>query len=64
MNQSIPYYLNLFNSLNGFVNKVKTGGRIILYSFRVLFPGGEYSDQYFYVAKLFYIWSLKVKYKK
>jgi len=25
----------------------------------VLFPGGESSDEYFYVAKLFYTWSLK-----
>jgi gamma-glutamyl hydrolase len=25
----------------------------------VLFPGGDFSDEYLYVAKLFYIWSLK-----
>lgn len=31
--------------------------------FRVLFPGGDSSDEYLYVAKLFYIWSLKVKRK-
>jgi hypothetical protein len=42
MNQTIDYYLHLFNSLNG-----------------VLFPGGDSSDEYYYVAKLFYMWSLK-----
>lgn len=32
--------------------------------FRVLFPGGDSSDEYLYVAKLFYIWSIKVKYMR
>ncbi|CAF3283796.1 unnamed protein product [Rotaria sp. Silwood2] len=27
----------------------------------VLFPGGDFTDEYFFVAKLFYAWSLKVK---
>ena len=30
----------------------------------VLFPGGDFSEEYLYVAKLFYVWSLKVKRKK
>ena len=27
----------------------------------VLFPGGDFSEEYLYVAKLFYVWSLKVR---
>jgi len=32
-----------------------------IFSFRVLFPDGKLTEDYFYVAKLFYAWSLKVK---
>lgn len=31
------------------------------YYFRVLLPGGDFTNEYFYVANLFYTWSLKVK---
>ncbi|UJR33393.1 hypothetical protein I4U23_020840 [Adineta vaga] len=43
-----------------FINKkLKINRNFISMLFRVLLPGGEFTDEYFYVANLFYTWSLK-----
>ena len=63
MYQSIDYYNHLLGSLNGFENAKfvqKSYVISIRYFSRILFPGGDLSDEYLYTANLFYKWSIEV----